>query len=287
MIQIGKNKPIILKSFREDNKMNEKNTLKGVEDTLYIPLVARIYASKKFPEFFYDEKALSLEKYIPANYINENTTEYFYMASVCRQYMIDKKIKNFIETHNLCNIIFLGVGLETAFNRIGNKQGVFYQVDLPNVIEVRKKVLGSADNETLISGDMFTLDWIKEVDVSLPTMVVVSGVYQYFKEEKIISMIKQMKDNIPKGELVFDATNSKGLKLANKYVKKTGNTEAQMYFSIDNLTEFANKTQTELISVDGFFKEAIKNCKNLKLKTKIYMYFADKLNRTLIVHLGF
>ena len=36
--------------------MNEKNLLNGVEDTLYIPLAARIYASEKFPEFFYDEK---------------------------------------------------------------------------------------------------------------------------------------------------------------------------------------------------------------------------------------
>ncbi len=38
------------------------------------------------------------------------------------------------------------------------------------MIEVREKLLGSADNETLIVGDMFTLDWIKEVDVSLPTI---------------------------------------------------------------------------------------------------------------------
>ena len=166
------------------------------------------------------------------NEINENTTEYFYMASVCRQYTIDKKIKNFIGTYNLCNVIFLGAGLKTAFSRIGNTKINFYQVDLPNVIEVRRKVLGCAENEILISGDMFTLDWIKEVDVSLPTMIVVSGVYQYFKEEKIVSMIQQMKDNIPKGELVFDATNSTGLKLANQYVKKTGNTDAQMYFSI-------------------------------------------------------
>lgn len=267
--------------------MNEKNILKGVEDTLYIPLTARIYASKKFPEFFYDKRALSLEECIPINDIKENTTEYFHMASVCRQYTIDKKIKKFIEIHNLCNVVFLGAGLETAFSRVGSTKANFYEIDLPNVIEVRKKVLGCAENETLFSGDMFTLDWIKEVDVSLPTMIVVSGVYQYFREEKIISMIQQMKDSIPKGELIFDATNSTGLKLANKYVKKTGNTDAQMYFSVDNPIEFANRTHTELISVDGFFKDALKTCKNLKLTTKIYMYFADKLNRTLIVHLKF
>jgi len=37
--------------------MSVESILNGVEDTLYIPLVGRIYATKKFPEFFYDEKA--------------------------------------------------------------------------------------------------------------------------------------------------------------------------------------------------------------------------------------
>ncbi len=265
--------------------MNKKNTLKGLEDTLYIPLMARIYASKKFPEFFYDEKALSLESFIPTNEIKENSTEYFYMASVCRQYTIDKKIREFVETNNLSNVVFLGAGLETAYSRIGNKTVNFYQVDLHDVIEVRRSLLGEAENECLISGDMFSLDWIKEVDISLPTLLVVSGVYQYFKEEKILSMISDMKDMITNGDLVFDATNSAGLKLANKYVKKTGNRDAQMYFAIDNPIEFAHKTHAELISVDGFFKDALRVCKGLKFMTRVYMYFADKLNRTLIMHL--
>lgn len=36
--------------------MLEKNILSGVEDTLYIPLAARIYGSKKFPQFFMMKK---------------------------------------------------------------------------------------------------------------------------------------------------------------------------------------------------------------------------------------
>ena len=48
---------VIILIFWEGANMNKKNTLKGLEDTLYIPLMARTYASKKFPEFFYDEKA--------------------------------------------------------------------------------------------------------------------------------------------------------------------------------------------------------------------------------------
>ena len=263
------------------------NILDGVEDTLYIPLIARIYASKKFSNFFYDEKALSIEKYIPNNRISNNSSEYFYMASVCRQYVIDQKIEKFIQKHFNVNIVFLGAGLETAYYRINNESAVFYQVDLPNVIEIRKKILGNGKNEKLISGDMFKLDWIKEIDIKLPTLIVVAGVYQYFKTFKILEMIKKMKELIPNGELIFDVTNSKGLKMANKYVKKTGNVNAQMYFSIDNSMNFAKITETELMGVDGFFINALRECKKLKFLTKLYMYFADKLGRTKIIHLKF
>ncbi|MBF1295425.1 MAG: class I SAM-dependent methyltransferase [Parvimonas sp.] len=265
--------------------MNKENLLSGVEDTLYIPLVARIFASEKFPNYFYDEKALSLKPYIPTNLIEKNASEYFHMASVCRQDVIDKKIIKFLEENENCNVVFLGAGLETAYNRINNKKANFYQVDLPNVIEIRKRILGNAENERLISGDMFTLEWIKEIDTELPTMIAVSGVYQYFNKEKIVEMIKKMKSLLPKGELVFDATNTKGLKIANRYVKKTGNVNAQMYFSIDNVNEFVELTDTKLIDVQGFFARALKICSNAKFITKLFMYFSDKWNRTKVIHL--
>ena len=141
--------------------MSVESILNGVEDTLYIPLVGRIYATKKFPEFFYDEKALSLESHIPTDSIDKNSNEYFYMASVCRQQTIDEKIISFLKDNPDGNVVFLGAGLETDYHRIGNKTANFYQVDLPSVIEIRKRVLGNGNNENFISGDMFRLDWIK------------------------------------------------------------------------------------------------------------------------------
>lgn len=263
------------------------NILNGVEDTLYIPLVGRIYVSKKFPDFFYDAKALSLEGHIPTDNIKKNSNEYFYMASVCRQQTIDKKIMRFLEEHNNGNVVFLGAGLETAYYRMGNKTANFYEVDLPDVIKIRERVIGDAENDKLISGDMFDFHWLKELDTSLPTMISVSGVYQYFDESKVIDMIKRMKAQLPNGEIVFDATNSKGLELANKYVQKTGNINAQMHFSVDNPKEFAKLTDTKLLEIDGFYQGVLKYCHGLKLMTRIYMYFADKLHRTLIIHLKF
>lgn len=51
-------------------------------------------------------------------------------------------------------------------------------------------MFGQRKNETLIAGDMFKLEWVKEIDNSLPTLLIVSGVFQYFHEEEIIAFIK-------------------------------------------------------------------------------------------------
>ena len=47
----------------------------GVADTLYIPLSARIYVSKRFPNYFFDEKSLELESKIPNDTITKNSSD--------------------------------------------------------------------------------------------------------------------------------------------------------------------------------------------------------------------
>jgi len=98
-------------------------------------------------------------------------------------------------------------------------------------------------------------------------------------------MIKRTAERIPKFELVFDATNTTGLKYANRYVKKTGNTDATMYFSIDDADMFSQEVGMKLASIDGFFSDALLHRNGMRLKTKIYMYFTDKLRRTMVIHL--
>ena len=265
--------------------MNDTSSLQGVEDTLYIPLYARIYASKRFPDYFYDEKALLLEDNNSLKTIAENTFEYFNMASVCRQQTIDKKITSFLDNNHACNVVFLGAGLETAYFRIRNNSSNFYEVDLEHVIAEREKLLGHGKNEILIGCDMFSMEWVKYLDTSKHTLIVLAGVFQYFTKDRIIHFIRQIKSSIPKCEMVFDATDSIGLKRANIFVRRTGNVNAEMYFAIDNPNEFAKETKTKLVSVSGFFTDALKQCRGLKLISKIIMFFSDRLKRTMVIHL--
>lgn len=267
--------------------MDIVNKLEGVADTLYIPLASRIYVSKHFPEYFYDKKALSLEQYIPGDMIQKNSSEYECMASAARQHVMDGIVRDFLNRNPVSNVVFLGAGLETAYFRLENTQAYFYEIDLPEVIQVRRQALGTGSNEMLIAGDMFAMEWVKEIDTSLPTMIAVSGVYEYFHEEKIVHMIREMKEAFPKGELIFDATSPAGLNYTNRYVQKTGNTDAMMYFGVKDPAAFARKCQAELIETKSFFGDARKLKGKLRLKTRIYMYFADRWKLTIVVHLHF
>ena len=47
-------------------------TLGVVEDTLFVPMLGRIYASEHCPQILYDKKALELKKRLPLDLIEQN-----------------------------------------------------------------------------------------------------------------------------------------------------------------------------------------------------------------------
>jgi O-methyltransferase involved in polyketide biosynthesis len=259
--------------------------LRGVSETLFIPLAARIFVSKKFPEYFFDEKALSLEKYIPDNSIQKRSSEYSFMASVARYYNLDSMVRAFIKKNGKSNIIYLGAGFETACYRLHEQNSIFYEIDLPGVIAARRMILEEQTNELLIAADIFDMEWTKQIDKSIPTLIVASGVFQYFKENDVIKFVNDVKNIFSNAELIFDATNKSGIKYANKYVKKTGNTDAPMYFYIDDSILFSKKTGAELIEERVFFTDARKLlAKKLRLYTRIAMKVVDDKKRAILLH---
>jgi O-methyltransferase involved in polyketide biosynthesis len=261
-------------------------SLQGVANTLFIPLAARVFASKKFPEYFYDEKSLSLEKYIPGDNIQKKSSEYSFMASAARYYNMDNMVKSFIAKHQNCNIVYLGAGLETAYYRINNQSAMFYEVDLPEVIDIRRSTLGEHENEVLAGGDIFDTSWIHKIDKPFPSLLIASGVFQYFTEDKVLQLITNIRANLKGAELIFDAANETGIKYANNYVKKTGNANALMHFFVNDAIDFARRTGTVLLEERVFFTDARKMLsKKLGLYTRIAMRVVDSKKRAIILHL--
>ena len=266
----------------------QDKTFEGVADTLYIPLAARVYVSKRFPEYFFDPKSLELEPAIPGSSIQKGSNEYTMIASAARYHNLDEMARVYAAAHPTCNIVNVGCGLETMFWRVGSDDSGawFYEMDLPEVIEVRRRVLGAPERDELIAGDAFDLSWADGINTSQPTLIIVSGVFQYFHNADVLGFIADAKKVFTDAELVFDATNTKGLEYVNRYVKKTGNSAALMYCAIDDPAEFAREADCELLEVRPFYTAARRILKGkVNLYSKVAMAIADRTGRALLLHM--
>ena len=261
-------------------------TFNGVADTLFIPLTARIYISKHFPSYFYDEKSLEIERIIPSSFLTSKSNQYQQFANVSCYYNMDRISKEFIARNGDCNIVSLGCGLETAYWRIASKEATFYELDLPEVIAKRKEILGKGEKEVLLPYSMFDLEWTKAVRKDKPTLLTARGVFEYFEVDEIITFLLELKRILPGAEVVFDCPNSKALGYTNRYVKKTGNQNAAIRFYVDDPSEFAAKCHASLLGHETFFtktREVVRKGRNLY--TKIAMWLVDKKKMGNIIHL--
>lgn len=127
-----------------------------VEDTLFVPMLGRIYASENFPGILRDEKALALKRQLPTSVTEKDTqTQYTYLASASRSANMDRVIKGFLTRRPGGAVVQLGVGLETTYWRDDDGNAPRYGVDLPHVIDYRRQLLPGAERETLIAGCAF------------------------------------------------------------------------------------------------------------------------------------
>ena len=73
-----------------------------VEDTLFVPMLGRIYASEHCSQILYDKKALELKNRLPLDLIEQNMqNQYTLLASASRSANMDRIIRSFLEQY-LC-----------------------------------------------------------------------------------------------------------------------------------------------------------------------------------------
>jgi len=262
-----------LKIFMFIHSIDIMDEFEGVSNSLYIPVIARIECSKRFPDFFYDSKAMELEQQIPAvSWVG--SSEYAIIAFVSRYHVFDRIISSFINDNDECNIILLGAGFDTCYERVYPKDSKhlakWYYVDFPQVIEARRKIIGMNEREINVPGDVLNPFWIEPIDCSLPSLIIVSGVFQFLFEEEVKIILELCKAHFSNGRILFDVTNENGLRYTNKLIKKTGVSKKEMHFCIDNPNRFAYLTDTSVLESVPLYDEPLKVLsRNLSTSTKV------------------
>lgn len=122
------------------------------------------------------------------------------LRAVC----FDDAVRDFLREHPDGTVVALGEGLETGFWRTDNGRVRWISLDLPEVIELRERLLPKHDRIRHVAGSVLDLSWINEVDTSRPVLVIAQGLLPYLQPADAIGLIQYCSYHFVGGRMIFD-----------------------------------------------------------------------------------
>ncbi|ORX84814.1 polyketide synthesis O-methyltransferase [Anaeromyces robustus] len=189
----------------------EKISLGTVQETLLIPLYFRAKETKKENGSINDPQAVELVDKIDYDFSKFDRGKASELGIISRTVILDNEVQKYIDEHPDCVIVNLGCGLCTRNLRLDLKQTKWYNLDFPDVIEVRKKFLKPKENCYDIAKSCFDETWPNDVNAGnkdKDVLIISEGVFMYFTEDEVKQLIQLIKKNFKKTTLYIEIMHS-------------------------------------------------------------------------------
>jgi O-methyltransferase involved in polyketide biosynthesis len=183
-------------------------SLEGVSETLLMTLYARARESGRPDAMITDDRAAAIVKQIAGDLSRLRMQRHDEIAVMMRLRKFDAHVCEFLRRNQKGVVIHIGCGLDTRFERVDNGSVEWFDLDLPEVIELRRKLIGTESNRYhVLATSVFEAGWLPEVSLYQPGpfMFLAEGVFPYFEEAQIKELFLRLRDQFPGSELVCDA----------------------------------------------------------------------------------
>ncbi len=186
-------------------------TLSGVPETLLLPLYMRALESQRPDALLVDEQAVKL--------VQENAFDFerikhaphdeeSQVAVILRSREFDRCVCEFC-AHNLDPVVvYIGCGLDGRFERVDDGRVLWFDLDLPEVIALRRKYIGAeSERHQFLAYSVFDPTWLARMEPyrARPVLFLAEGVLMYFSGEQVQALVQMLREHFPGAELVCDA----------------------------------------------------------------------------------
>ena len=190
-----------------------------VSKTAILLLICRAVASEKNPSELSDpmagvclDRLMSIAAGEDLRWINKHKRLYEGMnwrdakAGVLRGKAIDKAAGRFIANRPKCTVINLACGLDTRFWRIENEQCNFVEIDLPEVIALKREILKDQPAYEMIGCSALDTAWIDQVtsNGNKDFLIIAEGLFMWFLPQEAAGLFKEIAARFDRSQLVLD-----------------------------------------------------------------------------------
>jgi len=191
-----------------------KIDLGTVQETLMIPLWARAEETRKSHPIINDPYAKDIVAKIEYDFskIGSGQTKSHQLVWPIRAYNFDDSVQKFLAHNTNSAVVNIGAGLDTTFQRIDDGRVLWINLDLPDVVTLRQKLIPDSEREITIAKSVFDYTWINDIAHLIKGRTVLfmaAGVFCYFERFEIESLFRKLADTYPSAHVLFDAMSSK------------------------------------------------------------------------------
>ncbi|MGO9227931.1 MAG: class I SAM-dependent methyltransferase [Bryobacteraceae bacterium] len=196
--------------------MKQPIQLGRVQETLLVPLYLRALESRRKRPILDDPKAIEMVDSIDWDF-QRFGQRWRMLACALRCAVFDIFVADFLREHPDGTVVEIGCGLNTRFERLDNGRVHWFDLDLPDVVELRRKFFTDSDRRTTLAGSVADADWMETVRRSPgPYFFVAETVFVYLEEQQVQAAIEQIMRSFPHAGIAFDTTSRRAIEGGNK-----------------------------------------------------------------------
>lgn len=188
--------------------------------TLLIPLIIRATEGSHPRSLFRDKAAEDVVSRLPAEAFHFSLHPFMRAGTAVRVRYFDDLTKEMLEKTERPVIVQLGCGLDTRFSRTDSGKGVQINIDLPEVIALRREILPRESGRDLNwPGDLLERDWMDRLEREYAGhrfLFILEGVLMYFTEKDARALLSDIADRFPGSHIAFDTAGSRAARVINK-----------------------------------------------------------------------
>ncbi|GAB10898.1 putative methyltransferase [Gordonia araii NBRC 100433] len=187
--------------------MKETINLGSVQETLLVPLYGRAVDARRRRSILSDTRAAEIVDGIDYDFSKfsvPNTA-----GSVWRASIFDGFVRDFLAVHPEGTVTDLGCGLSTRFDRLDNGRVTWLDIDLEDVIDLRRRFVDDGDRYRMLVGSLLETDWYEAIDAAKPVLLLSEGVLLYFHDHEVTATLRSISAAFPGARLAFDTSGEK------------------------------------------------------------------------------
>lgn len=182
------------------------SALQGAAQSLLLPLSSRAFESVQERPIIRDDKAVQLLKTLEFDTAHLTRNRLYHTIICLRTRRFDEAVAAFLRVHPDGIVVNLGCGLDTRFERVDNGRARWLEIDLPEVIELRRKLLHEDSRRRFLACSITDPSWLAALEdhSERPVCFFAEGVFMFLDEPDVRRIIVEIGQRFPGSSLLFD-----------------------------------------------------------------------------------